>query len=82
MDDMAVLEESCVKIVLQGRKYLRKEYLHVQLRCIDFKCFVLVENPDCYFDLSKCSWKRHSDWQQSTDKANDKIPRINKAGIQ
>ena len=82
VDDMAVLEGSCVKIVLQGRKYLRKEYLHVQLRCIDFKCFVLVGNPDCYFDSSKCGWKSHGDWQQSTDQENDNIPRINKAGIQ
>ena len=26
VDDMAVLEGNCQKIVLQGRKYLRKEY--------------------------------------------------------
>ena len=26
VDDMAVLEENCVKIVLQGRKHLRKEH--------------------------------------------------------
>ena len=61
---------------------LEKNILYVQLRCINFKIFVLVENPDCYFDSNKCGWEGHSDWQQSTDQPNDKIPPIVETGIQ
>ena len=83
VDDMAVLEGSCVKIVLQGREYLRKEYFtHTGTMYYNFKIFVLVENADCYFDSNKCGWKGHRDWQQSRDQPNDNIPRIVKAGIQ
>ena len=61
---------------------LENNSLHIQLRFTDFKGFILVENPDCYFDSNKCGWKWHSDWQQSTDQQNVGIPRMNKAGTQ
>ena len=61
---------------------LEKNILHIQLRFTDLKCFILVENPDCYFNSHKCGWKWHSDWQQSTDELNVDIPRMNKAGTQ